>query len=87
MLMALESSELLAQCVAPETFSFARTAQNYQALYHKKFGRRLALCKLMRPASFSPALAESVIFFLGWNKTLRHILTKNTRPVHTQPDG
>ncbi|HEV7643267.1 MAG TPA: NAD(P)/FAD-dependent oxidoreductase [Pyrinomonadaceae bacterium] len=86
MLMALESSELLAECVTEcrtaDTFSFPQISKNYGAAYHRKFGRRLALCKLMRPASFSPALAESVIFILRWNKTLRHFLTKNTRPVH-----
>jgi flavin-dependent dehydrogenase len=82
MLMALESSELLAECLAVEPFAFSQISKNYSAAYHKKFGRRLALCKLMRPASFSTALAESVIFILRWNKTLRQFLTKNTRPVH-----
>ncbi len=87
MLMALESSELLAECVAERgaaaPFSFEQISKNYRAAYHRKFGRRLALCKLMRPASFSPALAESVIFILRWNKTLRQFLTKNTRPAHS----
>ena len=83
MLMALESSELLAECLAATPFSFEQISRNYRAAYHQKFGRRLALCKLMRPASFSPALAESIIFILRWNKTLRQFLTKNTRPVHT----
>ena len=83
MLMALESSELLAGCLAATPFSFAEISQNYEALYHKKFQRRLALCKWMRPASFTPYLAEAVICVLSGNKTLRHFLTKNTRPVHS----
>lgn len=83
MLMALESSELLAECVTADPFSFSQISKNYHAAYHRKFGRRLALCKLMRPASFSPALAESLIFILGLNKTLRHFLTKNTRPIQS----
>jgi flavin-dependent dehydrogenase len=84
MLMALESSELLAECLADGPFSAAQMSQNYERLYHRKFQRRLTLCKWMRPASFTPYLAEGMIFVLGWNKALRHLLTKNTRPVDTQ---
>src|ERR1044072_5736636 len=82
MLMALESSELLAECLAATPFSFEQISRNYRAAYHQKFGRRLALCKLMRPASFSPALADSIIFILRGNKPPRQSLTKNPRPVH-----
>jgi flavin-dependent dehydrogenase len=83
MLMALESSELLAACLDENNFDPAQIAEIYGARYHEKFRRRLALCKWMRPASFTPYLAESVIFLLSWNKTLRHFLTRITRPVRS----
>ncbi len=83
MLMALENSELLAGCIAEAPFSFPRMAQNYEARYREKFRRRLGVCKWMRHASFTPYLSESAIFVLGLNKTLRHFLTRNTRPAHS----
>jgi flavin-dependent dehydrogenase len=81
MLMAMENSELLAACVAEAPFSFPQMAQNYELLYRQKFRRRLATCRWMRHASFTPYLAEGAIFALGLNKTLRHFLTRNTRPA------
>lgn len=83
MLMALENSELLAACIGEKPFSFRQMAQNYETRYREKFGRRLATCRWMRHASFTPYLAESAIFILGLNKTLRHFLTRNTRPAPT----
>jgi menaquinone-9 beta-reductase len=79
MLMAMESAELLSECIPGSSFSFAQIAGNYEFAYRQKFGRRLALCKLMRFASFSPTFAAGAIFVLRLNKTLRHLITKNTR--------
>jgi len=83
MLMAMENSELLAGCIAAEPVSLRQMAQNYEVLYRQKFRRRLATCQWMRHASFTPYLAEGAIFVLGLNKTLRHFLTRNTRPRHS----
>ncbi len=85
MLMALESSALLSQCISERDFSFAQTAQSYRRAYRQKFRRRLALCKIMRRASFSPYLAAATIFVLRMNKIPRHLLAKQTRTAAHQP--
>ena len=83
MLMAMESAEVLSACIPDTEFSFAQITDKYGSAYRQKFGRRLALCKLMRHASFLPSLAAAAIFVLRLNKTLRHLIAKHTRTAET----
>lgn len=83
MLMAMESAEVLSACIPDTELSFAQVAHKYESAYRQKFGRRLALCKLMRHASFLPSLAAAAIFVLRLNKSLRHLIAKHTRTAET----
>ncbi|HMF56542.1 MAG TPA: FAD-dependent oxidoreductase [Pyrinomonadaceae bacterium] len=85
MLMALESGELAAQAIArwlSENFSDEHQktlAEDYRALYSRKFDARLRVCALMRRAAFVPRLAEAVIFALGKSDAARRRLARATR--------
>lgn len=80
MLMALESSEILAQLIAESEFSSAQIAENYKKLHARRFQRRLHLCKLMRRAAFAPNFAKVVISLLSLSQTPLQLLAKATRP-------
>jgi flavin-dependent dehydrogenase len=82
MLMAMESSELLAEALAA---GLPAAAEKYYAAHQRKFARRLAVCKWMRAASFSPRFASLLVFVLNLNKPFRHLLAKNTRSGDTAP--
>jgi flavin-dependent dehydrogenase len=85
MLMALESGELVAEvvsCYLPRLNArgeFAKLAQTYRDLYHKRFGGRLRLCGAMRRAAFVPGLAEAAIRIVGASDRLRYGLALATR--------
>lgn len=90
MLMALESSEILSECLTQTDLTVAEVAQKYRAAHERRFRRRLAICRIMRGAAFSTRVATATIFVLGLNKSVRHFLTRNTRtsdprPTHNLP--
>jgi len=77
-LMALQSSEILAICL--EKYSELTSAANeYNDLHHKLFRKRLAVSRVLRHAAFLPKAASAAIFFAGQSSYLRGILARATR--------
>jgi flavin-dependent dehydrogenase len=89
MLMALESGELAAACIAralPDLRraggQFAPLATDYRARYREKFAARLRVCSWLRRAAFAPQLAtEAGIAALGASERMRRLLARATRPA------
>jgi flavin-dependent dehydrogenase len=86
MLMALESGELAAACVAralPDLRAggnFAPLATDYRARYQGRFASRLRVCSWLRRAAFAPGLAtEAGIAALGASERVRRALARATR--------
>lgn len=79
MLMALESSEILARIIAENEISDARIAEIYQNAHAQNFRKRLHLCKLMRRAAFAPNLAKAVISLLSLSRKSTRLLAQATR--------
>jgi flavin-dependent dehydrogenase len=79
MLMALESSELLARLVRNHSSDLAELAANYRAAFDRQFRLRMRVCSLLRHAAFSPAIAKVVISVLGASGVFRRLLTGATR--------
>lgn len=78
MLMALESSEILAEILA-KNFSFQEIAEKYQLMHREKFQNRLRVCSIMRRMAFMPSLANMAISFLSFGKKPRKLLARATR--------
>lgn len=89
MLMALESGELAADCIARylpqlcEGVPFSLLADDYLIRYAEKFSARLRVCALMRRAAFVPRLAEATIFALSMSDYARRRLARATRHTYT----
>ena len=79
MLMALESAEILARCVAENVLLPDKIAEHYKFLHQQKFQKRLRVCSIMRGAAFVPNFAKIVINALSLSKTAREILARSTR--------
>jgi flavin-dependent dehydrogenase len=79
MLMALESAEILAQCITKNSLSVEHIAENYRILYHDRFHRRLRLCSLLRRAAFVPNVSWFIISALGYSEKARAFLARSTR--------
>ena len=79
MLMALESAEILADCIVQNQFSVEQTARQYELLHRKNFDKRLRVCKLMRNAAFVPNFAGMLISALNLSSSAREMLAKATR--------
>ena len=80
MLMAFESSKILAQSVWENENSFAEIARQYSERHHKNFRKRLRICAIMRRAAFAPRLADWIIPILSLNKKTIEFLARTTRP-------
>ena len=80
MLMALESAEILADCIARECSASEQIAENYRILYRNKFQRRLRVCAFIRRAAFVPGFAGFAISALRLSGSARMILARATRP-------
>jgi flavin-dependent dehydrogenase len=76
MLMALESSALLAHAIAAAP-GFVR--ETYSAAYDKAFARRLRICSILRRAAFLPVLPTLMISFLNLSRHGRNYLAAATR--------
>jgi len=81
MLMALESSELLARSIIEYPNSPEFAARMYRSLYRSHFRRRLAVCGVLRYAAFMPRVASAVIGALSASETLRSRVARATRPA------
>lgn len=78
-LMALESSEILAACMADPLIDLNSLEKTYERKYKERFGRRLKLCSILRSAAFHPNIASAAISLLGISKNARESLAKRTR--------
>jgi len=62
--------------------SFTVLAEDYRALYCKRFKRRLRVCSWLRRAAFAPPLmTEAGIALLDANERMRRMLARATRPI------
>ncbi|HEV8592595.1 MAG TPA: NAD(P)/FAD-dependent oxidoreductase [Pyrinomonadaceae bacterium] len=78
-LMALESSEILAACISDSPIDLNALEKAYERKYKERFGRRLKLCSILRSAAFHPNIASAAISLLGVSKNAREYLAKRTR--------
>ena len=79
MLMALESSGLLAEAIRANPHAPCRAAEYYKQNFRRKFQKRLRVCALMRRAAFVPNLAATVISVLSVSRAAQEILARSTR--------
>lgn len=79
MLMAFESAEILANCIARKHSSFEALSADYHRVHEKTFSRRLRTSSMLRRLAFSPYFAKSAITILGFSKLSREILARATR--------
>jgi menaquinone-9 beta-reductase len=79
MLMALESSSILARAIIDNYLLPGEITSCYAAVYRKTFARRLRVCSLMRRAAFVPNLAGILISALKVSEKSRELLIKATR--------
>jgi len=78
MLMAFESAELLANCIA-EGEDAATIAAIYKAEYQQHFARRLNVGGLVRRVAFMPRSASFLISVLSVSRAARAYLARATR--------
>ncbi len=79
MLMAFESSEVLADCIGGSAQESASIGARYQVMYRKRFSKRLRVCKAMRYLAFSPMLSDWAIRSLQVGGLLRYGIARATR--------
>jgi len=82
-LMALESSALLAKNIEACADSVEAVRHNYQAAFRETFSTRLRICSLLRRTAFLPVAPSLAIRFLELSKRSRNFITGLTRPGHT----
>lgn len=86
MLLALESSALLADALAEKPGDPHAARAFYRAACEKAFARRLRVSSLFRRAAFLPFLPSVLISFLGLSRVSRNYLAASTRSsVRTSP--
>lgn len=79
MLLALESSELLAEAITENAHNPATIAEHYSRNYSRRFGSRLRIASLLRRAAFVPFLATLAITFAGASVEITNLLARFTR--------
>ena len=77
MVMAFESSEILAETFAGTTLDLA--GRKYADDYRKRFANRLRVCSLLRRTAFMPRLATTVVATLRISTAARRTLARATR--------
>jgi flavin-dependent dehydrogenase len=80
MLMALESAEILADCIGRYCSVPEQIAGSYQILHYNKFRRRLRVCAFLRRAAFVPSFAGFAISALSLSRAAQMVLARATRP-------
>ena len=78
MLLAFESAELLAKCIA-EHHDVKELAAAYGAEYGRQFARRLNVGSLVRHFAYMPRSASVVITLLSLNRSVREYIARSTR--------
>jgi len=77
MLMALESTEILARAIAENPAD--TIAEQYKIEHARQFQKRLFICSLLRRAAFLPTVAEATISALRIGDLPRKFLARATR--------
>lgn len=84
MLMALESSALLADAIVKAPQDPASVRETYLASYERTFSKRLRISSLLRRAAFVPVLPTLVMSFLNLSGRSRNYLAASTRPSRSE---
>lgn len=79
MVMALESSDVLAKVITRHRRSPELIDTEYVETYRRRFSMRLRVCSMLRRAAFMPRLATAVVSSLRVNSTARRLLARATR--------
>ena len=79
MLMAFESSALLAETIILNQHSPEAITDSYHTKYDQKFARRLRICSVLRRAALVPYLPALAISLLNASKRGRAFLADSTR--------
>lgn len=79
MLMALESSEVLADCITRHYGELETIARVYREDYARRFNRRLRISSALRRAAFTPRLARGLISAVNVNSRVRQYIARSTR--------
>lgn len=80
MLMALESAEILANCLTRYRSEPERIAESYRLAHRDKFQKRLRVCAFLRRVAFVPSLAGFAVGALSRSRAARRFLARLTRP-------
>jgi flavin-dependent dehydrogenase len=80
MLMALESAEILSDCIVRYCSIPEQIADNYRISHRDKFQKRLRVCAFLRGAAFVPAFAGLAISALSVSRAAQMFLARATRP-------
>ncbi len=79
MVMAMESSRILADSIVAENGSSGGLRSRYLTEYHNAFSRRLRVCSLLRRTAFAPRVATVAVGLLGVSSTVLQSLARWTR--------
>ncbi len=79
MVMAFESSAVLAHAITSNSASGEQIAREYQSAYKNKFAHRLRVCSLLRHTAFMPSVATAVVSLLSGSVSARRYLVRATR--------
>ncbi len=79
MLMALESAEILAECIVESSIDTSNLATKYKCLHAERFRRRLAICRVLRHAAFVPAIGTVAVSVLSASSAFRRAIARSMR--------
>lgn len=79
MVMALESSDVLAKVIAFHRRSPELIGAEYLETYRRRFSTRLRVCSILRRTAFMPRLATAVVASLRVSSAARRFLARATR--------
>jgi flavin-dependent dehydrogenase len=81
MLMAIESSGLLAHCISENGIDHRLLKNFYCKEHRKRFRTRLRVSGMIRSVAYEPFLSSAAIGLLSVNSRLRELLARRTRPA------
>ncbi|CAN5757480.1 NAD(P)/FAD-dependent oxidoreductase [soil metagenome] len=81
MLMALESAQIFADCVAKSECQLSRLTADYAASHRRSFARRLRVSSLIRRSAFVPWVASFAVTAMRRSSKVREWVARSTRPT------
>jgi flavin-dependent dehydrogenase len=82
MLLAMESSYVLANCIAECGLNATAIRSQYLNVFHTRFSSRLKVSGLIRHVAYRPLLSRAVVIALSASGRLRKSLARRTRAAH-----